>query len=209
MNVPFNPNPLGPNGSWCDGWEDWDQNNKDNTNTLLITKAKLGPFISDSTGIYKCPADRYTCVENRQSMPRVRSNSMNGFLEGYGFSRTRHSAWYSTFLCYNTMSDIAGSQPGPASLFVTVDEHPDGIDDAWLITDPSDPNTWFNIPASYHNGAAGFTFADGHAEVHHWLDDSTVKPVTKIWHAGTWPTVPNNRDIKWMQMHATASINSQ
>ncbi len=65
------------------------------------------------------------------------------------------------------------------------------------------------VPASYHNGAAGFTFADGHAEIHHWLDDSTVKPVTKIWHAATWPTVPNNRDIKWMQMHATPSSNSQ
>jgi len=44
VNVPLNPDPLGPNGSWCDGWEDWTPNNQDNTNTLLITKSKLGPL---------------------------------------------------------------------------------------------------------------------------------------------------------------------
>ena len=27
-----------------------------------------------------------------------------------------------------------------------------------------------NLPASYHNGASGVTFADGHAEIHKWRD---------------------------------------
>src|SRR5665213_2997331 len=53
MNVPGNPDPLGPKGSWCDGWEDWTPGNMDNTNKLLLTKSKLGPFVSGSTGIYK------------------------------------------------------------------------------------------------------------------------------------------------------------
>ncbi|MGA2656094.1 MAG: prepilin-type N-terminal cleavage/methylation domain-containing protein [Verrucomicrobiota bacterium] len=205
MNVPLNPDPLGPKGSWCDGWEDWTAGNTDNTNTLLITKAKLGLWVSRSTGIYKCPADRYLCVENGQQMPRVRSFSMNGFLEGYGFSRTRSSNWYPKYLCYNTMADIAGSLPGAVNLFVTADEHPDGIDDAWLITDPTTPNEWFNLPASYHNGAAGFSFADGHAEIRKWRDRRTVQPVTQVWHSGEWDQAPGSVDIKWMQAHCTAA----
>ena len=64
---------------------------------------------------------------------------MNAFLEGYAYSRTRSSTWYPGYLCYNTMGDIAGSLPGPVNLFVTAEEHPDCIDDAWLITDPTTP----------------------------------------------------------------------
>src|ERR1700692_410996 len=30
LNVPFNPDPLGPNGCWADGWEDFNANNRDN-----------------------------------------------------------------------------------------------------------------------------------------------------------------------------------
>ncbi len=28
---------------------------------------------------------------------------------------------------------------------------------------------FIDLPASYHNGACGISFADGHAEVHKWL----------------------------------------
>jgi Domain of unknown function (DUF4338) len=86
----------GPNGCWCDGWEDFTPNNHDNTNTLLLTAAKLGPYTANSVGIYKCSADKYTCKEGGKEVPRVRSNSMNAFLEGFGFptSASGKSNWY-------------------------------------------------------------------------------------------------------------------
>ena len=31
-------------------------------------------------------------------------------------------------------------------------------------------------PASFHNGAAGFAYGDGHAEIHKWLDKRTIVP---------------------------------
>ena len=204
MNVPG-----GAGGSWCEGWENWTVNNTDNTNTSLITKAKLGPWVSLSIGIYKCPADKYLCIESGQKMSRLRSFAMNGFLEGFGFSRTRSSGWYPSYLCYNRMADIIGSLPGPASLLVTGDEHPDCIDDAWLISDPTSASLWFNIPASYHNGAAGFSFADGHAEIHKWRDIRTIQPVTQVWKGGEWVSAPGSQDIKWMQEHSTARWNGR
>jgi prepilin-type N-terminal cleavage/methylation domain-containing protein/prepilin-type processing-associated H-X9-DG protein len=208
-NVPFSPDPLGPEGSWCDGWMNWDDNNRDNTNELLLTRAKLGPYTGGAHRIYKCPADTALCLQNGQRLPRVRSNSMNAFLEGYGFSTTRRSAWYPDYLGYNTVSDINSSLPGPVNLIVTADEHPDNIDDAWLIAiNPGNPHTWYNLPASYHNGAAGFSFADGHAQIHKWLERTTIQPSTQIWRGGEWNPAPSSRDVKWVQTHSTAPVSS-
>jgi hypothetical protein len=32
-----------------------------------------------------------------------------------------------------------------------------------------------DFPASYHNGAAGLSFSDGHSEIHRWIG-SKIKP---------------------------------
>jgi prepilin-type processing-associated H-X9-DG protein len=59
------------------------------------------------------------------------------------------------------------------------------------------------VPASYHNRAGGFSFADGHSEIHRWLDDRTMPPLR----IGTtyWTTIPAPRDvdIAWLQDHST------
>ena len=44
-----------------------------------------------------------------------------------------------------------------------LDEHPDSINDS-LFAVPMTGTAWVDVPASYHNGACGFCFADGHAE---------------------------------------------
>jgi len=53
-----------------------------------------------------------------------------------------------------------------------VDEHPDSINDAALAVACTDANTTsaqiIDYPANYHNGACGFAFSDGHAEIHKW-----------------------------------------
>jgi len=66
----------------------------------------------------------------------------------------------------------------PARIWVTVDEHPDSINDGYFLTsvDPS-WQYWIDLPASYHSGAAGFSFADGHSEIHRWLFPSTKQEV--------------------------------
>ena len=59
-----------------------------------------------------------------------------------------------------------------------------------------------NFPASYHNGAGGLSFADGHAEIHKWLDPRTKIKVRKIYIPLNIPS-PNNRDIAWIQERTT------
>jgi len=192
-NVPFNPDPLGPNGSWCDGWLEF------GANLALLTKGKLGAYTARNVGIYKCPADIYTVPEGGVAHPRVRSNSMNAFIDSSGSSI---GFGYPQYFCYRKLSDII--DPAPSDLFVMVDEHPDSINDAWLVVDPTTPTQWGNdLPASYHNGACGFNFSDGHSEIHHWVEPTTSARVTQVSHGG-YPGSPNDHDIQWAVLHSTA-----
>jgi prepilin-type N-terminal cleavage/methylation domain-containing protein/prepilin-type processing-associated H-X9-DG protein len=200
------PNRPTGSGSWCNGLLSWSANNPDNTNTLNLTQSLLGPYIGQSVGIFKCPGDVYDCMEGGVSMPRVRSCSMNGFVDSTSYAVTTAPFDYSTYRSYTKMSSIAGQPPGPASLFVFLDEQGDTIDDAWFITDPVKSSYIYNVPASYHNGATGFTFADGHAEIHKWLVGATDVPVTKVYRPGEWLyEAGGSPDIQWLQAHATAS----
>jgi prepilin-type processing-associated H-X9-DG protein len=120
---------------------------------------------------------------------------MNGFIEGgYYKSPTTSSTWFPNWYCFNKISDIVN--PPPVKLWVFVDEHPDSINDGWLITHVEDLNNWIDLPASYHNGACGFGFADGHAEIKKWRDSSTVVRVKQYQYNG-FPA-KNSLDIPWV-----------
>ena len=68
----------------------------------------------------------------------------------------------------------------PVDLFVLLDEHPDSINDAFFVLGSPTPTAWGDFPASYHNKACGFSFADGHSEIHKWLYPTTKVPVKVI-----------------------------
>ena len=188
--------------SWVNGWLNWMPNNKDNTNTLYLTQARLGPYCNGAIGIYKCPADIYPCIMGDRRLPRVRSNSMNAFLEGGAYNdASGGSTWFPKFYRYDKMTDIV--DPPPARLWVFADEHPDGINDGWLITGVTEPDRWYDMPASYHNGACGFSFADGHAEIKKWLEASTKQKVLRAARNGFDPA-PKSRDVQWVSERSSA-----
>jgi prepilin-type processing-associated H-X9-DG protein len=108
---------------------------------------------------------------------RLRSLSMNAFFGRFSPNddptaqgKNYHAPTYRQFL---KTSDV----PIPVNTWVTLEEHPDSINDGYFLNTPG-ATGWQDIPASYHNGAAGFSFADGHSETHKWLSKkSSVIPV--------------------------------
>jgi prepilin-type processing-associated H-X9-DG protein len=58
--------------------------------------------------------------------------------------------------------------PGPSDLWVIMDENPDTINDGSMAV--SMQQILVDYPAHYHGGGAGISYADGHSEVHKWLD---------------------------------------
>ncbi|SPE55704.1 conserved exported hypothetical protein [Verrucomicrobia bacterium] len=200
--------------SWVKGILSWTAGNTDNTNLNLLiygTTSVLGPYCAKNPGVYKCPADVNLCTINNQSLPRVRSSSMNGFVDG---ARPSYLAGWNgemaqTWRVYAKSSDVL--LPNPSALWVLVDEHPDSINDGWLITlvqttQFQAPADWEDMPASYHNGSCGFAFADGHAVIHKWLSGATVVPVKKQSHNGDYAVGSSRVDILWMIQHSSAPI---
>ena len=92
--------------------------------------------------------------------------------------------------------------PVPSTAWVFLDEHPDSINDC-LFSVLMTGTTWTDVPASYHNRACGFSFADGHAEIKRWRDSNTVQPVLHINpSAGNQKSSPH--DMAWLQQRTSS-----
>jgi len=159
------------NANWVNNVMSWNLD-ADNTNTALITQAALGSYTAN-VRIYKCPSDRALSDVQREAgwTERLRSYSMNAMVGHAGslikYGTNLNNPNYRQFF---TLSSI----PTPDSIFVFLDEHPDSINDGYFLTNP-DQSMWLDLPASYHSGAGTFAFADGHTELHKWLDGGTVR----------------------------------
>ena len=71
---------LASSQEWVLGWQDWGSSS-DNTNTLFLTgrNALLSPYTAQNVGIFKCLADNFLSVTQRNAgwVKRIRSMSMN------------------------------------------------------------------------------------------------------------------------------------
>jgi prepilin-type processing-associated H-X9-DG protein len=191
---------------------DWDANNTDHTNIVFLTGSggSLARY-SLNPGIYHCPADIYTRMEWGARMLRCRSLSMNGFIEGGTYGPEAGSTWFPAWRAYQKESGI--TVPRPSNLIVFVDEHPDSINDGWWITEvganlTSNPGYWEDMPASYHNRACGFSFADGHSEMHKWRRNKSYVPVRQGDSICGTIDDPGSTDIMWTIQHVSAPLDS-
>jgi prepilin-type N-terminal cleavage/methylation domain-containing protein/prepilin-type processing-associated H-X9-DG protein len=196
-------------GGWVEGIMDFDPGNPDNTNILKLIDpkyAKLAPYIR-SPGIYKCPADRSAVTIRGTRYPRVRSVSMNhaqGTKLGGG-PVTAEWLTHPPYRVYSKLSEITG--PPASGLWILVDEHPDSINNGGLAVECVDRGPAARIvdyPASSHNGAGGLSFADGHSEIHKWLDPRTKPPVRYNNLLQLNVRSPNNPDVAWLQERTSA-----
>jgi prepilin-type N-terminal cleavage/methylation domain-containing protein len=198
----------GPAGS---PWDLDDSNptirgNWDYTNT--IGKSPMMPYCGNSYGIWHCPADTsYGVTPTGARVPRPRSMSMSNWVGGNGDSPENGYRGYwgldANYKVFRRLSEMVN--PGPATTFVILDERQDSINDGYLVVEmdgytgsPNASEEIVDFPASYHNQAGGFGFADGHSEIHKWFTRALINP-PQI----TITPVPNSPDVFWLQFHST------
>jgi prepilin-type N-terminal cleavage/methylation domain-containing protein len=216
---------VGETNIWVGGKLSWAANNLDNVNTNYLSQSLLGGYCSQVVQIYKCPGDLLKCQEAPPLpalMDRVRSVSMNGFLEGgihvadklkngvplnenyYLATQSPSASYYS----YDKLSQITGIHgPAPADMIVFTDESCNTIDDGFFMPIySSSPAEWFNLPGSYHlRDGDTVSFADGHAEFHKWLSGNTCVAPENTTTASPSTGVGGNRtDYNWVINHSTA-----
>jgi prepilin-type N-terminal cleavage/methylation domain-containing protein/prepilin-type processing-associated H-X9-DG protein len=157
--------------NWANNVLDWELGS-DNTNSAALLASGLGPYTKSAT-IYRCPSD-YVLSQVQRTVgwnARARSYSMNAMIGDAGAvtksGYNENNPDYVQFFKYSAI-------PRPSEIFVFLDEHPDSIDDGYFINSTDSPMPkWHDLPASYHDGAAAVSFADGHSEIHRWRREST------------------------------------
>jgi prepilin-type N-terminal cleavage/methylation domain-containing protein len=142
----------------------------------LYDQLKTGPvqpYLGNAKGSYQCPGDtRRSTMAGHAGERSCRSYSMNNWIGHYG---TR------------------GDRP----------DFFEAINDGWFMTtmdgyDPRDPTAqthWGDAPGSWHAKACGFSFADGHSEIHKWRQYDQLKSIA-----------PSPVDVDWMESKTTAKV---
>lgn len=207
---------LGSNQIWCPtGSITWTGGGPPsvnyNTNVLLYQQCLLAPYEVNQIAVYKCPFDVLT---DDQNCVRLRSYSMQSqmgavYMAGFGFNPGYRS--------FTKGSDEVC--PVPSGLFDFLDENPMSIQDGYLEIDSAANGGWPDVPAAYNGHADGFSFSDGHVEMHQWLTQNLIAPSsttvspnialdppTKNDSVHYAPGGANNADWVWFQSHATSPV---
>ena len=172
--------------SWVNNYMTWNPTDPLGNSIANLDGITQSPFFryAPNLAIYRCPADHFVSPKQKSAgiSARPRSYSMNMFC-GANSPEPAASAGNFLYQDYNQYLKSTAIR-NPAGLYVTMDEHPDSINDGFLQTDPHvdisqwSPQTWNDIPATYHGGAGGFAFADGHSEIHKFKSRMcTILPV--------------------------------
>ena len=212
---------LMPNPGWVTGYLGWyrapgrpvyfDEQRLVNPSNAVMAMYMQNPKV------YKCPSETYKLPGYPRD--RVRSVSMNGALVGRsGSGNTCRGPGPDGRIYFGKdksgennpvkkMSDL--NTCGPARVFVILDEQADSISDATFMFDPGyAPGTerWRNLPAANHRGAGSLIFADGHGEIHKWVErrgtNMTTYPV-RMAGGSPWAdhVLGTSRDYEWIQDH--------
>ena len=214
---------IGPGGAeWVGGYLNFSLNNPDNTNVDLLVDISrspnaqfgyLGSYIGYNVNLFTCPADTSTApFAGSGNLPRCRSYSINCYVGTYG---GQGQYPYGPDHTQNSLVPLAQEMSQirhPSDTFVTLDERMDSINDGYFSSyDAYTPYEIGDYPSNYHNNGAGFAFADGHSEIHHWLQKGpgTISPPLVV--KGTIPgsmrgiaLTADQSDTRWLQSHAVS-----
>ncbi len=186
--------------SWCLGSMEYGHSDGTNISNLMGDRGtSLGRYLQDFR-VFKCPSDRSVTTLGSLRYPRVRSYSMNSVIATDFRDPSRRDGWFGF-----AMKDLPSLQR--TDVIVFVEEHADSLDscafgiDATLLRGA----VWGGgYPGSRHNHSGGFTFVDGHVEMHRWLGDAGRFPETGMpWYLTAtfqwtqWDSSPNSRDFEW------------
>ena len=175
---------------WVEGWLGLP--GPDCTNTLYLQRSLLASYLGGAVAVWHCPSARPVSVAG-VTQPRVRTLSLNCFLG----SPVESPA----VVTYRRLGDL--TRPSPSEVFTFIDERAETINDGsfalqWDFA-ADQPGAWVlrDKPGARHWQGAVLAFADGHLETHRWGDARTLNPPRDD------APLPGNRDLLWLQAHAT------
>jgi prepilin-type N-terminal cleavage/methylation domain-containing protein/prepilin-type processing-associated H-X9-DG protein len=212
MDMTDDTNP--DNFAWSGAHMNADGSNRANWDPEVDMKRRLlWPYVK-SIGVYKCPSDHSQVTWQNVSRDRVLTMSMNLYMGGFAPAPKAgpngdDGGWpfAAPYRVFHKSTDITQ----PTMMFVFLDMREDRVNWSNFMTDmtgytPNNPQAYVleDMPGFYHNFGCGFSFADGHSEMHRWRNGATTPPIGPIVGEDE-PTVPlpGDADVQWLHEHST------
>ncbi len=160
--------------------------------------------------LYKCPTDTTTVQTAGGVKPRILTMSINLYVGGFApqvgvdpLPNGTGGGWpfAASFMIYPKLSLISV----PSKIFVFLDMRPDRVNWSNFMTImsgyPNDSSQYQlgDLPGMAHGKACGFSFADGHSEMHRWRDSRTTPPLGPIDPSAPSFACAGNQDVQWLQ----------
>jgi prepilin-type N-terminal cleavage/methylation domain-containing protein len=210
MALPYNGHPLGILPPGVTLWFSATHGNLETrTNSMYITDPKYASFAAylKTATPYKCPSDRQSVtriiggtVQNpvTRRIPVTYSYAMNGYFNPVGIVS---NIWGPTNnKLYLRVNDIES----PSDRLVFVEGNPQSLCCPAFMIYPESGNEFFHVPSAVHRKGGLVSFADGHTEFKRWLDPRTNMKLPGDAHfALAHVSSPNNKDLRWLQAHAS------
>jgi prepilin-type N-terminal cleavage/methylation domain-containing protein/prepilin-type processing-associated H-X9-DG protein len=170
------------------------------TNALYLTGANYALFAPVLPGarIYKCPADKSRWplwnVAN-DMVEEIRSYSMNCYIGTAGLISPVADTMNANYKTYTKSTALIADSPDKR--FVFMDVNPANICTPAFGVDMT-LNTWIHYPSGLHRQRGVIVFADGHVEVHHWLNNQTMPQIINGNYIGHNNSAKGDLDLAWI-----------
>lgn len=167
---PNGPNLVATNSPpWASGGTHFDLPPFYDTKYIMDSHyALLGAYLK-TPAVYKCPSDRATVKVTLVTLPKIRSYSINGYLAPNSYMISDPLYVNPNYVIFRKQASLMK----PDNIFVFMDVLPGSVCFPAFVVYMPPRNIMFHCPSSQHGGGGSVSFADGHVEVHRWLDPRT------------------------------------
>jgi len=153
-------------------------------------RAAFGVYLK-TVAVYKCPAEKTTHRVGGRSVPKLRSYSMNDYLNG----GAQQYAPIPPITFYKRASEFRR----PAELFVFIDVEPLSICYTPFEIPTANTQSYFTAPGALHDKNSGvISFADGHSETHRWKR-SVLRTTTSVLATNPHPVPSFSQDVSYIR----------
>ena len=166
-------------------------------NTTLISPGWSGQQVLDARGFYSNPG-----ISAGTPLPELRTCSIELSM-GCNYAADPNGPWnFTSVKTWNTYSKMNQVQSASTKI-VFVQEAQLSLQDSvfgnYPLISGTPINTWYNMPANYHNNGENFSFADGHVEYHKWHSVDVATHQTGNGGGGFVPATAPYDDLYWLE----------
>jgi prepilin-type N-terminal cleavage/methylation domain-containing protein/prepilin-type processing-associated H-X9-DG protein len=183
---------------------------RDGSNLSDVTAASLvNPRLSvlatylPARGSFKCPGDKFTELVNGRRQGNPRSYGMNPWVGWSDSAAYNGQGDERLWRVFRRTSDVTT----PTEIFAFAEIHPRGVCRPFFGVHMGTSSGAYHVPGNYHGRLSNFSYADGHADAHRWVDGRFNNPPGNAdhhaSHGGGYPGTNSRQDLQWLRDHTT------